>query len=280
MSDIQLADGRPVDFTHDTPFGWGMEMIMSRDEAFELVERAKGKTPADWLSWKHLGTALHIAGNSEGGLRCARKAVEMHRCASTLVDLAVILETFGQFDEALALAKEGNELDPTNQFVGLLYAQGELRQGRWATAGGPFEHYCWGRIWEVGLEQYISQWQGEPIDGKRILILQGGGFGDNLMFMRWFRDLKRMGAHITYACPDVMVSLLENHPWIDKLIPTHEGPDTDELPEVDFFVSKNGVPEFDYFVPIMGLPLRLKATVENTERLSRLGPYIEPPFAD
>jgi hypothetical protein len=262
-SPMEAADGRPIYLTKDTVFGWGAERIMSRSEAFELIERARGKTPADWLSWKHIGTALHIAGDSANGLRCLRKAVEMHRSATTLLDLAVLLETFGQFDEALALAKEGNELDPKNQFVGLLYAQARLRQGQWAEAWQPFEHYCWGKIWQVGLEQYIPHWQGEPLNGKRILILQGGGFGDNIMFMRWFMDLYRQGAKIIYACPDAMVPLLRGHPWIHKLVPTHEGPDTDELPEVDLGITKDNVAQFDYFCPIMGLALRCGATVEN-----------------
>lgn len=267
---VELDDGRPVHLTSDTPFGAGLEAIMSRAEAFELVKRAEGKTPADWLSWKHLGTALHITGDSDGGLLCAKRAVELHRNATTLLDLAVILETFGRFEEALELSKEGNQLDPTNQFVGLLYAQGLLRQGRWTEAWPLFEHYCWGRIWEIGLEEYIPQWQGEPLKGKRILVLQGGGFGDNLMFMRWFRDLKEQGCHLTYACPDVMCPVLEGHPWIDRLLPTHEGPETGELPEVDIRPA-----EFDFFAPIMGLAKRVGATAEN---LRWDGPYIKAKY--
>jgi hypothetical protein len=272
MTQLELADGRPIHITRDSPTGLGIGYIMTRAEAEELIERARGKTPADWLSWTHIGQALHIIGDSVGGLRCARKAMELYPCSYTLLNTAVILECFGEFDEALELAANAVVMDPTNQFVGLLWAQGHLRRGNWAGAWASFEHYCWGRIWEVGLEQYIPQWQGESLTGKKILILQGGGFGDNLMFMRWFQDLKEMGAHITYACPDVMVPLLEGHPWIDKLMPTHEGPDTDELPELDIDVTKDGVKQFDYFAPIMGLPKRLGVTVES---LRWDGPYIK-----
>lgn len=273
------AVARPWDVGEDRPthvaklpMPWGAEQglghIMTRAEAFELVERARGKTPADWLSWTHIGQALHIVGDSVGGLRCARKAVEIYQCSYTLLNLAVILECFGEFKEALDLASQAVIMDPTNQFAGLLWAQGHLRRGEWKEAWAPFEHYCWGRIWEVGLEQYIPQWQGQSLDKKRLLVLQGGGFGDNLMFMRWFQDLKEMGAHITYACPDVMVPLLKGHKWIDRLLPTHEGPETGELPEVDLLVK-----EFDYFVPLMGIPRRLGVTVES---LRWDVPYIRP----
>lgn len=269
---------RPVYFTKDTPWKdiWGAERIMTRAEAFELVERAKDKTPADWLSWTHLGTALHIVGDSQKGLACALNAVRLHKSATTLLNLSVILETFGRYDEGLRAAKMANEMDPKNQFAGLLYAQAELRQGRWATAWPLFERYCWGRLWEVGLGHYIEQWEGQPLAGKRILVVQGGGFGDNLMFFRWFADLKAQGAHVTYACPGVMVPLLEGHPWIDKIMATHEDESTENLPEVDFFTERDGKAEFDYFCPIMALARRCGATPENTEAFSKgYGPYIE-----
>jgi hypothetical protein len=273
VRDLSLSADRPVHVSYNQmPWGQGaLEHIMTREEAFDIVKRAEGRTPADWLSWMHLGSALHIAGDSEGGLEAARKAMEMNPSAMTLMNVAVILECFGRFDEALELSTNAVIMDPTDQFAGLLHAQGCLRKGYWAESWTPFEHYCWGRIWEESLAHYIPQWYGEPLNGKKLLVIQGGGFGDNMMFMRWFQDLKEMGAHITYACPDVMTPLLEGHPWIDALVPTHEGPETDELPEVDIFTVKDGEKQFDYFVPIMGIPRRLNVTIES---LRWDGPYI------
>jgi Flp pilus assembly protein TadD len=106
-----IGEDRPA---HVTP--WGIEHIMTRAEAFELVERAKGKTPADWLSWMHLDTALHIVGDSTGGLEAARKAMELNPCSSTLMNVAVILECFGRFDEAIVLAARAALMDPTNGY--------------------------------------------------------------------------------------------------------------------------------------------------------------------
>src|ERR1035437_1084392 len=139
----QLDDGRPIHLTQDHPWGpdvIGVEMIMTREQAFELLERAKGKPPADWVSWTHLSQALHISGDSEAGLKAAYKAVGLHQSSLTLLNLAVTLECFGRFDEALYYATLANEKDKTNQFAGLLLAQGHLRQGHWAEAWKPFEH--------------------------------------------------------------------------------------------------------------------------------------------
>lgn len=312
----RAATGKPFKLTRSVPKIWGnrrgIETIMTREEAHELIERARGKTPADWLSWMHAGQALHICGSPTEGLRCAKVAMEMNPCSETMLNVAVILECMGEFGDALDLATRAIMRDPNDQFAGLLWAQGHLRLGHWEEAWQAFEHYCWGRIWEVGFEKYIPQWQGEPLEGKRILVLQGGGFGDNIMFMRWFRDLKEMGAEITYACPDVMVPLLDFHPWIDRLMPTHEGPNPDkedDLPEViaegidklgyidvsevsdeikekvrDAY-NRGGdilaicetfgvkfISQFDYFTPIMGIPRRLNASVASVE--AHPEPYI------
>lgn len=257
-------DGRPV---HITKFG--IERVMTRAEALARVQQPVDEN--DWMSLMNYGTALHVVGDSKKALAVTARAAQLNKNASTLLNLAVVLEAYGRFDESLDLAREAIRRDPTNQFAGLLWAQGMLRQGRWKEAWPAFEWYCWGKIWEP-LKEYIPQWEGEPLEGKRILVLQGGGFGDNMMFFRWVGKLKEAGAHVTYACPDTMIPLLTGHPYCDELVPTHEGPETDMLPEVDIWVNKNGEQQYDYFIPIMALPRRFDATVET---IPWDGPYIE-----
>lgn len=274
---VQLADGKPARITDAGPWKdrLGLEFIVTREQAFELLDRARGKTPADWLSWTHLGVCLQIAGETEKGLAAARRALAMHCNSLTLLNVAVILESLGRFDEAFELSSKAIKLDPEDQFAGLLWAQGLLRQGRWKEGWKPFEWYSWGTMWEDDLGKLIPKWEGASLFGKRILVIQNGGFGDNMMFMRWLKNLKQMGAHVTYACPDVMVPVLENHPWIDRLMPTregYEGSDTPDLPEFDLYVVKDNEPQFDYFIPMMGLALRFNARVET---MKWSGPYIQ-----
>ena len=46
----------------------------------------------------------------------------------------------------------------------------------------------------------MPNWQGEPIAGKKILIIEEQGFGDCIMFGRYLPELIRRGARVRYVC--------------------------------------------------------------------------------
>jgi hypothetical protein len=264
----------PVRLTGDTPDGsLVLEEPMSAQAAAKII--TENCEPVTWLDWKHRGSALFITGSYEAGLKAARKAVGLHRSPATLLDLAVILEGFGRFEEALELEREAREMEPANCFVGCIYANSLLRQGRFDEAWPIWECYGWHRGADIELAHYIPLWEGDDLAGKRILVLHAGGFGDQILFFRWFRQLRVAGAHITFVCPDVMLPLLEGHPWIDKLLGTHEtlqehvspmaSNKLDQIPEVDLEPSN-----FDCFISILNLGPLIAPTLSHFW----MGPYI------
>jgi hypothetical protein len=266
---IQLGDGR---LAHETPAG--TEAIMSLAEAQGYLALAEGKTPADWLTWKHLGTARFVCGDDYGGLAACRKAVELNRCAGTLHDLACILMSFGWFEEALICQTEANRLEPDNWFAGLGLADNLMRFGRWTEAWPLYERYNWGGIWEQELVNYLPQWEGQDLQGARLLVFQWGGYGDQILFLRWFKELRERGVRdITFVCPDKLVPLLAGHPWIDRFVPTHEGANLDAFIDMEIIPS-----EHDYFASVVGMARRLFLSPEDPG-LQWSGPYIRPPVA-
>jgi hypothetical protein len=138
-------------------------------------------------------------------------------------------------------------MDPCNELVGSTYSDALIRMGRWEDGWPLHEHYHadWG--W---LTQIIKLWEGphQPLAGKSILVLDGGGFGDNLIFLRWMERLKREGARVSYVCPHLLAPLLRNNPYIDEIIPNHN---------YQWAVNPS---DFDYFVPLLGLAHRFGAT--------------------
>ena len=240
-----------------------VESVMSIRQAREFVERARGRRPADWLTSKHLGTALHITGDSKEGLIHLRRAVEQHRSPTTMIDLAIVLDSLGRFDEALELSREAYEMDNENQFSGLQYSNDLLRQGRLYEGFSVSEQICWDAYWYRELKQHIPRWEGEALAGKRLLVVKNGGYGDNILFYRQFLWLKYLGAHVTYACPAEMVSLFMRQGWIDAILGMKGKPK--EHQEMEFDPR-----DFDCFIPMMSITHRL-----GPETLGWPGVYME-----
>lgn len=50
-------------------------------------------------------------------------------------------------------------------------------------------------------------WEGEPLDGKRLLVRAEQGFGDTIMLARFLPDLAARAARVTLACPPTLFPL-------------------------------------------------------------------------
>lgn len=171
---------------------------------------------ADALDWLNHSSALYVSGRTDLALIAARHALSLERNPSTLLNLAVILETMGEFYPALPLSAEAHALDPRDPFAMTLYSDDLLRMGRLAEAWPIYSrsHANWDWVGRV-----IPEWDGTtPLSGKRILVLSGGGYGDNILFLRWMPRLAALGAHVTFMCPASMHSLLDGTLGIDRLI--------------------------------------------------------------
>jgi hypothetical protein len=200
---------------------------------------------------------MYVKGNTLDALRAAERAVAVQRTPFTLLNLAVILETMSDFSAAFSLSAEAHTLDPSNMEVACNYFHALLRMRRFSDAWKlSYAHADWQwvrRIW--------PEWDGtSSLKGKRLLVLSGGGYGDNILFLRWMPRLKALGAHVTFMCPPSMHSLLEGTLGIDRLIAgSIAGLEGMLLP-----------PDYDYFTCILTLGKHFCPTVEDIP----IEPYI------
>ena len=81
------------------------------------------------------------------------------------------------------------------------------------------------------------QWQGEPLDGRTLLVYYEQGLGDNIQCSRFLLQLKQFGGCILYLVPKPLQRLLSDIPGVDGLL-----------------VEGEPLPEFDFVVPLMELP--------------------------
>lgn len=82
----------------------------------------------------------------------------------------------------------------------------------------------------------FPEWRGEPLAGKRLVVMGEQGAGDQIMFARYFRLVEAKGAKVTFLSDANLVTLLPNAMQsVPRLFPA------------------------DYWTPILSLPFRLGA---------------------
>lgn len=224
---------------------------MTRIEAEHVIERPFN--PRDWLEVLNMASASYILGFDATALELAEQAVALNPLvAAGWINLAVIHGSRGRFIDASHAAEEAYAADPTNRVAATIYAESLLRLGKWREAWPLFHNYYDSN--RVSLFRFaIPEWTGQRLKGKRLLVIEGGGFGDNFFFLRWLRELKSLGAHITYLCPASMCKLMESQSYIDRTLPTSQGSTNEIRPA-----------EFDYFVPLLSLGHKLNKTPQNS----------------
>jgi hypothetical protein len=203
----------------------------------------------------NLASDLYIDGQTQLALETIEKALKVARTVSTLVNMSVILEGLGRFDEALPYTVEAYNLNPNDKRTMNLYAEALLRQGD-MVHGWPL--YIQSRNTRSQLKDFIPEWTGQDLQGKRLLIIEGEGYGDNIYFLRWLNDLRDRGANIHYICQPSFAPLVEHlgytalENWAGNVIGLR-------------------FENYDYHVSILTLPYKLGVTLENYRWP---GPYI------
>ncbi len=179
----------------------------------------------------------------------------------TSIDLALYLNAVGRSDEAFdVLSSLDNQDDPKVKFnLGWHY----LRKGEFITGFDNLQHGSKCRAWgneyqyiEQGILNPEKRWDGRS-KGHLLYILEGG-LGDQLIFLRWVRNLvMNHNCSVTVACNHQLMRLLINsgYPCISLNEIRHA--------------------EYDYYIPAMSYPaIESVWCPDNPERFVEL-PYIK-----
>jgi tetratricopeptide (TPR) repeat protein len=252
------------------------------EEAADLARSWIDRVPDDLEvlgPWVEIERGL---GRPEAALELAQRMIAQapDRAASHAA-LAVALADLERWDEAADACLQALALEPENGSAASIlcgieihrgHADAAERAGRAAIARAPdnavahwnFAHalltngkfregwaeYEW--RWRTGMLDKEKrawpwpEWQGEALQGKRLLVHAEQGFGDTLQFARLLPLLKARGATLLLEAQRELIALFAGLAGVDRLIPRG-----DAFPAVDFQI------------PLMSLPHRLALTLEN-----------------
>lgn len=154
------------------------------DEAIQILQQALETNPRSTALWHTLGNAWREAGRLQ--------------------------ESQGAFGRALQIEPQLVESHWDLSFTLLL--QGDL------LAGWEEYEWRWKRKDHPARSFEMPSWQGEDLEGKRLLVYAEQGAGDTIQFVRYVPLLVERGARVILECPRSLVSLLQTLSGVEEVI--------------------------------------------------------------
>jgi ADP-heptose:LPS heptosyltransferase len=179
-------------------------------------------------------------------------------------DLALAYNNYGRIlsemdrpDRACTFLKLAIELDPEERIAPLNLSSAYLKQGDCVNGWEQFESRWRFKHHEHLLTTYTEpRWEGEYIEGKKLLVTCEEGDGDNIQFIRFVNTLTDMNIEV----------IIQTEPQLKRLL-------TSSFPSLTVIDNTEQPPEFDYWIPILSIPGVLKITYDNLPKSTK---YLTP----
>ena len=250
------------------------------DEAIHYYQKAAALIPDNFRLFNNLGNLLREAGRPAEAIASYETALKLNaNCVEAYINMGAAQRDLDKTEDAKASYETALKLKPDSAEAHINY--GALHQDSNDKAAAE-QHYQealrlnpnsvdaqWNRalielargnyregwkLHEVGLGHNEKRgpspfqnrrWQGEPLEGKRLLIWSEQGLGDSLQFIRYAEDVKKQGAHVMVLCPASLSGILATNPYVDEVrLVAHDA-------------------DFDFHIPMMSLPFMFNTAVET-----------------
>ena len=205
-------------------------------KAVECFEHALKLRPKDPELLYNLGNGLIAAERYPEAEELLRRVVyEAPDHVRAQINLGVALKEQGRYDAALERLQKAVAAHPASAEAHWNHALTLLALGHVAEGWAEYE-------WRTALPGFAMlhpegpQWQGEPLDGRTLLVHAEQGLGDTIQFARYLPLLKKLDGRVLFACP----------PRLHRLMKTISG-----MPEI---ASTERLPKHDLQSPLLSLP--------------------------
>ncbi|MDR0499139.1 MAG: tetratricopeptide repeat protein, partial [Holophagales bacterium] len=227
------------------------------DDAVVNFRKAIEHDPAPFPAFTNLAGIYSRAGNFAEALELDDRAIQSQPSHSVLwgnrghtkmraLDMA----------GAEADLKRALELDADNALARWNLAYIQLLQQRYCEAWPNFKARQYLSEWSGNRQNFGKpHWNGEPLNGRALLVYTEQGFGDTLHFARFIPRLKHYGGTILLLTYRPLERLLSGLQGIDGLI-----------------IEGEPLPNFDLVVPLMELPVIFNAGSSGSLDLTPLPP--------
>lgn len=222
-------------------------------EAVCLIDEALALQPDLAIAHFEKAQLLRQAQDYPAAIKALQRFIELapRERESYLLSLAAIHGEQEQYEQALACYDELVQAYPQSAQAHWSRSLILLGLGRWQEGWQAFDWRMRYPDWRRQVQSYADLapvWQGEPLQGKRILVFAEQGFGDTLQFCRYLPALVEQGAQVTFHCQPQLLALMDGFDGVTTVVR-----DVQQAP----------AERFDFYLPLMSLPGRLGLRLET-----------------
>jgi tetratricopeptide (TPR) repeat protein len=173
-------------------------LSLDPDNAMLYVYRA--------CAYDEFGQLTEAVADLESALRLAPRGPA---AVLALITLALVRERLGDSSGALEAASNAIAIETADREAHA--ALGTLRawHGDYLAAWPELEcHWLDERMQFRQRFPGLAEWNGEPIDGCRLLLVHGQGLGDMLQMLRYLPQLRKRTADLVLECPGAMLGIV------------------------------------------------------------------------
>jgi tetratricopeptide (TPR) repeat protein len=173
-------------------------------------------------AYDELGRLAEAASDCEAALGLAPRGPA---AVLALITLALVRERLGDHRGAFEAARTAIATEPADREAHALLGTLLAWQGDYPAAWPELEcHWLDERIQFRRRFPDLAEWNGEPIDGQRLLVVHGQGLGDLLQMIRYVPRLRERGAQVLLECAAPLVDLMRSVPDVDEVFVSGSAP--------------------------------------------------------
>jgi tetratricopeptide (TPR) repeat protein len=233
------------------------------ERAIEALAHARGLRPGSLESQFLLATSYFRAGRFDTARGEFERLMREHPAwPLPPAGLACVLVELGQYSEPLALFERALELGPDDVQVRAYYGLLLLRRGEFGRGWDFYDSRSAALLRTHAIERKFPapRWQGEPLEGKTLLVTREQGFGDELMFASVLPEILNDAAHGIVEC-DRRLATLFRRSFPNATVVSVDGGESGENRALERNLDR--LPKLDYWTPSGSLPRYRRRSAED-----------------
>lgn len=218
------------------------------DEALAHAQRVTAIEPRHVLGRMNLGYVYNERGDLENAIAQYKMVLTIDpNFASALYNTGYSLKIAGKMHEAIPYLQKAIAIRPAHVDSHIALSHVYWSLGDFPKAWQEYE-WRWKQFPKDPRPLSVPAWNGTAnLRGKKILLYTEQGMGDTLQFIRFAKNIKERGAHITCKIQKPLLTLLSSYPYVDQFV-------------IDFPAN---LAQFDYQAALLSLPGLLNLTPQT-----------------